>query len=292
MKNKDGAHFAARFAARFAAAFCLVFLLPLNLTAQTIEAGGGYDYSFYDKEAAAPSSEAAGFITGRASLEGYMNGFIIYNLDVMRDAVFNYSFNLGIGFAVKRVTLGLGMYGFSPVWNFQDIALGMSGYAGIDMPDAFFARVMYGTTFAAYTDLPGTKSYRVLDAKAGFWVYNMLVSVNFMRKIFVSTESEILRKNFARTKLFARVIIYGKAAPFSLQLDAGVLFADAIYEDNESIMKEDHSTLFMAGLQLNLHFGQHITWYFGGEVPLTIEGGLGGFMFSAETGLKITVLSR
>jgi hypothetical protein len=271
------------------------FLIPFFAYSQIISVSGGVDHSFFDKSASDASPAVEDLIFTKAAFKGFFGRVFDYSISYEIDPLMDYMINLGLGFTFRAFNIDVGFFFESPAPEFSRMDRGLVIGFGFTAPDVAFASLKYSSSIGAFTEIAGNRTIAMMDVEAGFWLYNIIASARAEFRTISIIETNTMFKDFTRNKIFGRLDIYGKNAPFTIRIDSGVITGRAIYENIIlSTTKSDFSAVF-GGMRLGFNFGRNLYWYVEGETmvllndetPLPLEG----FLFRAATGFVITISS-
>jgi hypothetical protein len=247
----------------------VIFTSPLQ--GLELEISGGVGNLFFDRENSEPLGDLGKAFEPalqpiiRTVVSGELGGSVFYSGGFEWDPVLrNWVFaNVGINLGLFTMELGP----FIGIFNTCEAFLnpGLSVAVGLEFPGVFFARAR---AFSSIGDVrvEGSYTQRGGILTVGFWVPNVICSLNLETKSFIDQRASDLLLEDNLTRAFFRTDIFAKNNPLNFQLDIGYGILKRIY--SQSIDSSDELKYFFLGLEGAYTINPIIKIFLAGEMPL------------------------
>ncbi|MDR0313998.1 MAG: hypothetical protein LBI14_10420 [Treponema sp.] len=248
----------------------MVFVLCIgSLQAIELEISGGLGNFFFNQgntdkhvdKAFEPSLQ----LLIRTVVSGEIGDTVFYSGGFERDSILgNRIFaNTGLRFSFFSIELGP----FIGVFNAKEELFnpGLSVAFGLEFPGVFFAKVGAFSSIGGISTA-GTYSQRGGTLTAGFWVPNVICSLNVEIKSFtIQKESDLILKDI-QTRYFFRADIFAKNNSFNFRLDIGYTSLQRSYFQITD--STDELKYLYLGLEAGYVINPLIRIFLAGEMPL------------------------
>jgi hypothetical protein len=237
-----------------------------------LEISGGFGNFFFDPENTEAMGkndkafEPAPQILIRTLVSGEIGESVFYSGGFERDPILrNRIFaNAGLRFSFFSVEIEP----FIGVFNTSEEFLnpGLSAAIGMEFPGIFFANVRASSSIGGVRTA-GSYSQRSGILTAGFWVPNVICSLNLEIKSFVHQKTSDLLLEDIQNRYFFRADVFEKNNPLSIQLDVGYTSLRRAYFSQGTESSDELKYVFL-GLEAACVINPFIKIFLAGEMPL------------------------